>query len=135
MSGIRFECPKSIRNYKKKKCLEHQTLGWQIIRHGEQATSVLYCKLSDFTHMEERKGRKIWVMTLTPSSFLSANCRWHMLLHCKHSWVRYTYFSTSRTFWAQWTKNRYIGKGQLILKYLLGVFNSSEKRTKTLEVP
>ena len=134
MSGIRFECPKSIRNYKKNNAwnIRHLVDKSFVTVNKQPAYYIANCRI---LHMEERKGRKIWVMTLTPSSFLSANCRWHMLLHCKHSWVRYTYFSTSRTFWAQWTKNRYIGKGQLILKYLLGVFNSSEKRTKTLEVP
>ena len=52
-----FECPKSIRNYEKKKYLERQTLGNESFVPSALQTSVLYCRLSDLWSPRAMAGR------------------------------------------------------------------------------
>ena len=46
-----FECPKSIRNYKKNNAWNIRRLVDESFVQANQRTSVLYCRLSDFKLM------------------------------------------------------------------------------------
>ena len=45
---ISFECPKSIRNYEKKQCLEHETLGRWVVRPIDPASQGIKLKIVGF---------------------------------------------------------------------------------------
>ena len=48
-----FECPKSIRNYEKKKCLEHQTLGQWVVCSIDPASQRITLKIVGFIYRME----------------------------------------------------------------------------------
>ena len=81
-----FQCPKSIRNYKKI-CLEHQTLGRWVIRPSEPAYHIVNCQIS----VEQHSSMSTYSKNNLHSFFLFQRQQWKYTLNLRSLYKHWTY--------------------------------------------